>query len=373
MTRICHLLDGSSGWEQRVAVSQLLLRLPGDRFECRLASIEPVVPQGDPSGDQTLHRFHCAPGLALLSSPSLSKFVAKEGVDLVHAWGMRAVLAARVLEQSALVVELFDPNLREHEIKLLRTLAQTRRIAVVCASELVRRRVVEGGVPIDRCALIRPGVDFGLIGRYQRSDLRSQLGLKPKQALVIIPTLQSLGDDQLEALWAVEFIGHLGGDHRIMVPGSRRAGERMARFDRAGLDTQVAVWPHDSVPHEALVAIADAFVTVSAADTSTTDIAWAMAARTTVLAAASPAVTEMIVHKTNGLLFNPEHADSAAICMARLLLDRESHEPVREQATGQAYEVFGMRRHVDQHARLYDNLLEGQRPDDGIVDSAVVV
>ncbi|MGD2108514.1 MAG: hypothetical protein PVI86_03890, partial [Phycisphaerae bacterium] len=40
MTTICHLVDRSAGWEQRVGVSQLLDRLPADRFATHIASID---------------------------------------------------------------------------------------------------------------------------------------------------------------------------------------------------------------------------------------------------------------------------------------------------------------------------------------------
>ena len=43
MTVIGHLFDGSAGWEQRIGVSQLLDRLPGDRYGQEVATLGPTA------------------------------------------------------------------------------------------------------------------------------------------------------------------------------------------------------------------------------------------------------------------------------------------------------------------------------------------
>jgi glycosyltransferase involved in cell wall biosynthesis len=96
-----------------------------------------------------------------------------------------------------------------------------------------------------------------------------------------------------------------------------------------------------------------------------------MAAGVAVIGTAVHAVAELIANKLNGLLFKQTPGRSMVASLFRLLTDRVSQDKVRETARGQAYEVFGLRRCVEQHMRLYDNVLNGSPPGDGIVDSAM--
>ena len=97
-----------------------------------------------------------------------------------------------------------------------------------------------------------------------------------------------------------------------------------------------------------------------------------MASGSAVIASAVYAVAELIANKVNGLLFNPQSATHLAGAVGRLLMDRDSQSKVREVARGHAYEVFSLRRYIDQHDRLRRNLATGCAPREGIVDSAVV-
>ena len=97
-----------------------------------------------------------------------------------------------------------------------------------------------------------------------------------------------------------------------------------------------------------------------------------MAAGVAVIGAAGYAVAELIAHKVNGLLFKAEAGKSMAAPIVRWLRDHDSLEKVREAARGQAYEVFSIRRYVDQHIKLYENVCAGVAAGEGISDSAAV-
>jgi hypothetical protein len=58
------------------------------------------------------------------------------------------------------------------------------------------------------------------------------------------------------------------------------------------------------------------------------------------------------------------------VSIARLLRDRDAQRRYVEAARGQAFEVFGLRRFAEQTMRLYENMLSGASPGEGIVDSA---
>ena len=371
MTQVCHLLDGSVGWEQQVGVRQLLSHLPGDRYGSALAGVGPVIMDRFEGLARQIKRFHHLPRFTLMASPTLRRFLVREGITLVHAWGLDAALAAHVGSAKALVLELFDPRLTKRQIKLARTVARRTGFAVACSTETVRRRLIEGGVPPGVCVVIRPGVDFALINRCRQGELRGQLGLAPDELVVLVPEPATKAGRQIETYWAVDLIHHLTGHIRVIVPGNSREQRRIKRLDRVGLDSRVVVCPGERCSFEELIVISDVLVAIPEGDISTTAIAWAMAAGVAVIGTATYAVAELISNKVNGLLFKPRDGESPALAVARLLQDRSSLDRLKEVARGHAYEVFSVRRFIDQHIRLYQNLLSGARPSEGIVDSAL--
>jgi glycosyltransferase involved in cell wall biosynthesis len=239
---------------------------------------------------------------------------------------------------------------------------------VGCSSELVRRRLIENGVQPDHCAVIRPGVDFQRLNQLRRQPLRETLGISREHKVIIVPPLPSGEGGAFEAFWAGALLNHLDGNMRVLIPGNSRESRRIARF-AAALPTKNALVRSD-LPFEELLVHAEVLVAGGHEDASTTAIAWAMAAGVPVIAAATRANAELIAHKVGGLLYKPSREGSDAPSIVRLLKDEPGQLKAKEVASGQAYEVFGLRRYVEQHAKLYDNLLQGKPAPDGIEDPA---
>jgi len=372
MTQVCQLFDAAAGWEERVASGQLLERLPRDRFDCRLAALDPRPMCWLREFRREVTLFPRL-GAAVLAGPLVRRFVVRRGIDVVHAWGLRAALAAGAAGKTPVAVELFDPRLSSWDLKVLRTLARSACFAVVCSCQIVHRRLIEGGIRADACVLIRPGVDFAVINQARRGPLRGELGLSPADFVVITPPGGAADGECLEAALAAKLVDYLAPPVRIIVPGARRSDRRARRFAGSLPGDPILVHAGRQVPFEELLAISDALVVATRGDTPSTAIAWAMAAGTAVVAGAVHSVAELIANKLNGLLYKPQTDRTAAVPVARLLQDRDAQRQSRETARGQAYEVFGLRRFVDQHARLYANLFEGEPPGDGIVDPATMV
>ena len=372
MTRICHLFDESAGWEQRVGARQLVdRRTSGDS-----AHLAAAIDGGGAAIARTMtgrvERFHRLGGFTPTVAPSVQGFLGRAAVDCVYAWGLQAALAARAASNRPLVIPWYDPEISARDIKLLRSLSRPRGFAIACAAESVRRTLVRSGVPADTWVVIRPAVDFALIRRCQDGELRRRLRIDPDEFVVTMPEPKGLKDRAVETYWAVVLLNSFGENARLLVPGRSRTLKRICRLDRSGLETRVAVTPPSDIPFEQLVAGSDALVVIPEATTSTTAIAWAMASGSAVIASAVYAVAELIANKVNGLLFNPRSATPLAVAVGRLLMDRESQSKVREVARGHAYEVFSLRRYIDQHDRVRHNLATGCEPREGIVDSAVV-
>lgn len=370
MTHVCHLFDASAGWEQRVAVRPLLDRSPADRFMPIVAAIDSSAvvllrPLGRP-----VHVFHRLAGFGAFAAPLLTRFVDRRKIDLIHAWGAHAAAAARAATKKPLVIELFDPAAATRDAKLLRTLARPQGFAIVCSCEIVRRRLIEGGVPQELCIVIRSGIDFAWINHCRRSTLREQLGVAMGDTLVILPEPVTRNAGAFEAFWAAALLNHLYGGMWCIVPGVSREQERIARYAATAPSRATIISPGDRYPFEELLAISDVLIVAARGDVSTTSIAWGMAAGAAVVASAIPSIAELIAHKVNGLLYKHVRGKREVGTLVRLLQDRPSLDKAREVARGQAYEVFGLRRFLDQHIQVYENVLRGVTPGEGVMDSA---
>ncbi len=370
--RILHLLDGACGWEERLAVGQILDRLDRNEHPQIVASLDIGVPRNDVFNGTPIIRCPDRFGLGIVSAPRVRRLLAKHAIDVIVAWGNRAASAAIASrpDQVPLIVQRFAPRVSDREARFLRTVACARRTAIACTTGTVQRRLIEAGAPTERCVLIRPGVDFGLINRVKRDDdVRSSLGIAAEERLILMspPTSREGYHDRL--VWCQYFFGILDISDRIVVPGGGSEVDRLRRLvHSSGLVMPVF---GGNLEMEELITSADVLVVPAGGDVSTTCIAWAMAAYVPVVATAVYSVAELIAHKSNGLLIKPEKGPGMALQFISHLQRMGDLRKEKETARGQAYEVFGIRRFVDQEVRLIENLLADQSPAAGIGDSAV--
>jgi len=365
MPRVCHVLDASAGWEQRLALGILRDRLDPSRFPQRAASLGPTaIPE-------TARLYPLGP-TASLSAPALRRFFEREPVEVVQTWSVPSAAAARAASDRPLAVELFDPTAVREDLKQIRTLDERGSVAWVCASGVVRRRLIEGGVAPDRCVLIRPAVDFSRVNRVRRSPLRETLGFPREQTLILTPEPVTRESWAFEAFAAASLANHLRGETCLIVPGISAEADRIARYASTLPSRPTLLRTYDQYRFEELVCVADVLLVPATGNLSTTSIAWAMAGGAVVISAAVPAIAELVAHKVNGLLFNPKAGCGPIVSIAKLLNQTDDFPRLREAARGQAYEVFGIRRNVEQHARVYENLLSGAAAGEGVVDSAHV-
>ena len=372
--RVLHLLDSTCGWEQRIAITQML-----DRFD-------PKIIQGDVASIDFEHSNALMNEVAIsslprrmllpaLAAPSIRSYCNRNSVDLIHAWGAPSATAARAGcdETFPLVVSVFDPGLESSSVRMLLTVQASGRTAVSCSAERVRRRLVEQGIEFDSCAVVRPGVDFKTIGRAQKSDLRKQLGIADDALVAITPPPPSHRGGHRAAVWAAAMRSNLGEDNRILVPGKSAELHDLRRLAMGSAVENTVIFTEDNHRFEELLPIADVLICASTDDISTTAVAWAMASNVTVISPATYAVAELIANDLNGILFKAEDRWTRLgrqIC-ARLPATADAQK-LREVARGQAYEVFSVRRSADQHRQLYENMLNQLPPGENIADPATI-
>lgn len=407
---VLHLFDANTGWEQRVAVGQLLARLPADRYRQLVSTIDSsAIPALAPL-DRPIHRFPHL-GMHAATAPIVSRYIAANRIDLIHTWGPQAAAVAAAAGAPT-VLELFDPALAARSAKWIRTVAEGRRIAVIGSGEWVRRRLIEGGVQAALCRVIRPGVDFAHINAARKLPLRTELGIPPTDMLIMTTEPRGRAGGEMDAFWAAALANRLAGGIRVIVPGRSAEQQRIADFaaalpaeqagsavrsdvaavvhrsaraddavvvqrsagvgqtasadrtpDRAAADPtnrrapSPLICPGDAYRFEDLLPHADVLIVAPEGDVSTTAIAWAMGAKVAILGSAVHAITELVAHKVGGLLFKKVRGRPNPIPLVKLINDREAHARTKEAAHGMAYESFGLRRYVDEHTEAYESLL----------------
>lgn len=370
--RILHLLDGSFDWEQRLAVGQLLDRLDSRENQQIVASLDVAVPRDHIFNGTPIHRCPDRFGFGVVAAPRVRRLLAEQKVGVIIAWGARAASAAISTKRDdvPLIAEWFDPQIADRDAKLLRTVSAASRSAIACSTGTVQRRLIEAGVPADRCVLIRPGVDFGLINRVkQDGGARASLGIELDERVVMMSEPTSRAGFHDRVVWAHQLQSYLSDHWRLVIPGVGPETDRLRRLVRvSGFDAPVFA---GDASMEQLIASVDVLVVPADGDVSTTIIAWAMASYVPVVATAVYSVAELIAHRNNGLLIKPQKGPGMAIEFVSHLRQMGDMRKEKESARGQAYEVFSIRRFVDQHVTLMNNLSNDREVGEGIQDSAV--
>jgi len=367
MTRILHVVDSSASWEVQTALGQLQNRLPDDRFAQHLITLSGATTSAvGPS-----EKLPWLASIPWLGGPSIRSTARRFSADIVHAWGVDAAIAAASCEVP-LVIQMHDPDISARDMKALRTLDQSTRLGIACTSGMVRRRLIEGGIPAGHCALVRPGVDFAWLGRQSRRDLRRQIGLAETDYAVLVTEPATRSGGHMETSFACELASFVSPRIRMILPGRSREHARIRRFFSDQPHPEVMICPDPVMPFLQLLPAADVLVVAPFKAIPTSAIAWAMAAGVGIIGVADYAVAELITHKVNGSLFKPVRGEGRAVTLAKILAQEPSHAAQREAARGQAYEVFSLRRCIDQQTRLYENLRAGIAADAGISDAAAL-
>jgi glycosyltransferase involved in cell wall biosynthesis len=373
MTRLLHLVDASMGWEQRLAITQLLDRLSEREFRQWVVAVDGMArPQLGPHRRNT-PLFARRLGLDFLAAPALRRYIDRRRIDLIHAWGARAAAAAEYATHTRrcpVVLTVFHPGLANRDVSFLRSTNDPSGRPVVCATQTVHRRLVEQGVDAARCVVIRVGVDFSTLNQVRKSTLRNDLELTPDHTLVVVPEPVTPTGGQFAAFWATAIRSFLDPNVRVVIPGRSREQRRLQRLAERLNFQWLIVRPGPDVLFEHLVGIADLAIVAPTGEVSGTTLAWAMAAGVPIIGTAVYSVAEAVAHDLNGILFKPAPAKRLATSLARAMGDRDHLRRLAEVARGQAFEVFSLRRFIDQYRRFYDNVLNRRWPGQDIVDAA---
>lgn len=373
MTSVLHLLDGTCAWQQVVAVHQLIAGRGGARPDALVAGIGPAPPNW-PADLPFDHLPGGKSHLSLTAVACFDRYVRDRAIDVVCTWGPVALLTAATLRsRKPLLTVVFDPGIADAHVRKIRTVGDDPGVAVICAAQRVRRRLVERGVPLETCVVVRPAVDFALIRDTDRAGIRAELGVPAGARLLVMPPPIAGSDGHCAALWGALMRAYLEESIRLVVPGDGGEITRLRRLAEVSEHAGCVIYPPDRILFERLCIAADDLVIGDVGEIPMTAAAWAMAAGTLITAPATYATTEMLANDLNARLFKaPENWRRRAAQLAARLDPVSQAAKIREVARGQAYEVFSRHRYIRQFEQVIENLLGRQSPAAGITDPALI-
>lgn len=307
---------------------------------------------------------------ALNWAPRLADAARDCSADVIHAWDIGAArLVSARLPDLPLVLSLADPGPARDFARWLRSFPKGAAVAV--GNQTILSRLLAAGVAPERSVVIRGAVDFKAINQARAAASRAPSSERAGPSLLLAGPPSEAGG-QYYGVWAAAILSLVVPGLRVTLPYDNRESRRVRRFAESIQMPSLVVVPDPRSRWADLVAGADVFLVPAVGDVCTEPIGWAMAAGLPIVGSAVRCVAELIADRSNGLLCKPRRPRLLAARLLTAIEDAGLRTRVGGVARGQAYEVFGIRRFADNFARLYDNVLSGRLPGDGIRDAAMV-
>lgn len=369
MTRILHVIDRTCDETQAQVLDALCAHSGKGGIEHCVCSIDGPMRQRLSRHVSARIEHAEARGIGAMRwwSPMLPSVAAKCRAELLHCWGVEAAASCSTrLPELPLVLTLLNPDDGRDAAAWLRSFPTDA--TVVTGTQTAAARLIGAGVKRERVAVIRGGVDFGAINQARDAGIRGQVvGDADPVLLVGGPPSESGG--QYYGVWAAAVMLQVFPKLRIVMPYASRESLRLERFGEAVKMSGMIVVPDPSLTWPQLVACADVFLAPAVDEIATEPLAIAMAAGLPIVAAAVRSVAELIADGQNGLLYRPDQPRKIAQRVLKAIGDVELRRKLGGTAKAQAFEVFGLRAFRDNYARLYENVLAGRYPADGVPDS----
>jgi len=284
-------------------------------------------------------------------------------VRIVHAWSLASLAAAAVATKCPLV---YSPPalLTDSSIGWLRAIMDYRDVDVVCATATQQRTLVRRGIPIERCHLIRPGVDFSRVRPRRDTELRRRLRLADEHRVLLAPGESTLAAGHAAAFWAVSILNYLDTRYRLLCWGRGRQVGALRRFAIELKQPELLCFAEqrlgESVDFEMLCPAADAALVTAADPVPTLPIAVCMAAGLPIVGTVTPTVSELLEDRHSALMLGNPTARTLSQRILDLWSDERQSWSIRDTARTEAYEFFAGTRFVNQYRQVYRGIAEGK-------------
>lgn len=346
MVRVLHLAPSSTDFQTRRSIEQLALGL-GPEFTAEVNFFRP----------------HPQPRMLARLVRMLRKG-GRGAAEIIHAWDGGSLLAATIANCSRIV---YSPpaEMKPKSIRWLTAVGQHRPIEVVCGSATQRRILVEQGVPIGHCHLIRPGVVFSRFNRSAGGALRRELGFAETDCVMLAPGESTRAAAHRDAVWATSILHVLNPKYRLLLWGRGERVEACLRLAHQLRQPDLVIGAEGKlgreIPLEDLATAADIALVPAQSPVAVLPVCICMAAGLPIVSRVTYTVAEVLEDRHTALLV----PRASARALAQRVLDLEQDASLRwrlkDAARAEAYEFFPASTFLDQWRTAYARIASGSR------------
>jgi glycosyltransferase involved in cell wall biosynthesis len=295
-------------------------------------------------------------------------------LDLVHCWDEQALVVAAFAGARRVV---YSPQAVPDSagVRWLRAVMGYRDVQVVCPSTAVRRHLVGRGVPLDRCHLARPGVDFARVRRRPDAALRAALGLAPDDFVLLAPGESTDPADHFLAVWAASILHVLDDRYRLLLWGrGRRAANVVARARKMAQPRLLVVADERlagerlsaggapagrPVAFEDLAAAADAALVTASGPMAGLSVAACMAAALPIVSVTTAATAELLEDRYTALMVRDPKPRLLAEKVLALREDAGLRWKLADAARAEAYALWPLSAFMGRWRQVYSQAAAG--------------
>jgi len=277
--------------------------------------------------------------------------------DLIHCFDLPALTIAATATDRPLLLTA-PPDVSRGQTRWLRAVMGCRSVTVACASAIQHRRLVERGVPIERCRMIRTAVDFSRIDRRRDPVLRAALGFSDSDFVILAPGESTRAAAHEKAVWMAGMLEVLDPKFRLLVWGRGARVEATRRF-AAHLHQEHILHIAERrlgrrVTFEALLPATDAIVITADEGAAALPIAVSMAAGLPIVSVTNYLTSEFLEDRHTALMVTKPSAKLLARRVLDVLDDSNLQWSISDRARAEAYDAYSASRFVDAYRSLYE-------------------
>jgi glycosyltransferase involved in cell wall biosynthesis len=294
----------------------------------------------------------------------LSRVLKQVRPDVVHAHDPHAVaMAAVALSMGApdprpalVAARRVDFRLKDNALSRWKY----RQVdCFICASELIRRMLLNDGVPPDRAVTVHEGVDVGKIDAQPAVNVHEEFWLPHNAPVVGNVAALVAHKGQRHLIEAAALVVRQVPDARFIIAGEgelRPALERQIRDHHLEKHVFLAGFRPDVLGlHKAF----DVFVLSSITEGLGTSLLDAMACGKPVVATAAGGIPEVVADGETGILVAPRDDRALAAAIVRLLRDPAVRARMGQAGLARVRQRFSAGRMVHETMLVYQRLLAG--------------
>jgi glycosyltransferase EpsD len=224
---------------------------------------------------------------------------------------------------------------------------------------------VTNGVPLARCHLIRPGVDFSKVRTKKNHELRAAFGFSADDYVVLPGGETTHRAFHLYAVQATTILHWLDDRYKSLLWGRGPLTHSRSKFgEKLKLKGYLSVAERclgRPAGFEELLPTVDLVLFVSHYPVPTLPMMLTMAAGVPIVSVAQRPTCEILEDRHNAFLASTAHPRLVA---KRILEMRDHPEDIRkmvEMARSEAFEYFSQTRMIQQYRAIYGQLARGEK------------